>query len=424
MYPVSRAIYPCWFSALLVMRVVILSVFIMCSAIGCRPSQKSGRSGPAEPNQARTKLRHREPDVAEAEPNVIDREPVISEPNISEPEVTVTDINVSEPNMTETEASVAEPNVSEANIPDSGLRGPGTADVNVLEVNVAEANVPPMEAAEVNVGEVNRGRGPNESFYEEWAEVLKTYVTGGGKVKYGLLNHRKGRVEEVLSRFSEVQREEYNSWPEEDKLAMWINVYNIQMLRVILDNYPIDSKWINRFFYWPTSSIRHIKPVNVIGVKKWDRYKLIVMDEEFTLSEIENDVLREEFDEPRVFFALTHATLSGPPLRDEPYYGDILYRQLDDQVKRFLATPKAFKIDREKREVHLSAMFDPKWYGQVFSGKYATDKRFKRHSRTMRAVLNFITRYLPEDKGVFLEEHTVTVRYINYDWRLNDASRR
>jgi len=370
-------------------------VFLIFSAIGCTPSQTIPEPEQPEPNQAQTTLWQTEPNVTETEPNI-----------------------------TKTEPDIAEPNIFEPNIPEPNLEEPNIAQVNISDVNVAQANERPPEVVEVNVAEVNRPAGPNESFYQEWAEVLKEYVTNEGNVKYELLDHRKMMLDKLLKRFAKLQRGKYNSWRKEDKLALWINVYNIQMLKVITDNYPIDSKRIHRIFYWPPESIRHIVPTNVIGVKKWDRYKLIVMNEEFTLSEIEKNIFRKRFDEPRFLFALTYATLSSAPMRNEPYYGDKLSDQLDDQVKRFLTNPKAFKINREKRQVHLSAVFDPKWYGKDFISKYGTDKRFKKHPPAVRAVLNFITKYLPEEKAVSLEEKTFSVQYINYDWRLNEASGR
>ncbi len=148
------------------------------------------------------------------------------------------------------------------------------------------------------------------------------------------------------------------------------------------------------------------------------------MDEEFTLQEIEQRFFRKEFDEPRAFFALSHATLSSPPLRNEPYYGGKLDEQLDEQAKKFLSNPLAFKIDRNKQRVYLSSILQPKQFGSEFVNKYGTNKKFKDQQPAVRAVLSFITNYISAQDKHFLEVENYSVEYMRYDWRLNDNSKK
>jgi len=145
------------------------------------------------------------------------------------------------------------------------------------------------------------------------------------------------------------------------------------------------------------------------------------MDEEFTLSAVEKQFFSKEFAEPRVYLALTRASLSGPPLRNEPYYGHRLHEQLDDQARKFLANPLAFKIDPDKQKVYLSALFQVTMYGQEFLNKYAIDRKFKDQEPATRAVLNFITNYISRQDIAFLELGNYTIQYIGYNWTINDA---
>jgi hypothetical protein len=144
------------------------------------------------------------------------------------------------------------------------------------------------------------------------------------------------------------------------------------------------------------------------------------MDEEFTLYGVEQRFFRKEFDEPRAFFALCKASLSSPPLRNEPYYGHKLNQQLDNQVKRFLSAPQAFQIDRNAKVVRLSAILQPTWFGSEFVSKYGIDKKFKDHPPSVRAVLNFITNYIPQQDVYFLETENYAIEYLRYDWALNE----
>jgi len=253
---------------------------------------------------------------------------------------------------------------------------------------------------------------PAAPFHDKCADILNKFVNDNGMVDYKTLKQNKRELKKLLDEFDELDPNEYNSWSKEDKIAFWINVYNIQLLKIIIENYPIQSSRILRLF-WPPDSIRHIKGI-------WDKYKFIVMDEEFTLSEVEKRFFRGQFDEPRVFFAISHASLSSPPLRNEPYYGGKLYEQMDEQVKKILASPYGFRIDREDQTVYLSAILQPSWFGAEFISKYGTDKKFKDQQPPVRAVLNFIINYLPEQDVSFLEVQNYSVEYINYDWRLNE----
>ncbi len=253
---------------------------------------------------------------------------------------------------------------------------------------------------------------PTVSFHDKCAPILTGYVNDNGTVDYKNLKYKKVKLKKLLDEFDNLDPNQYDAWPRQDKIAFWINAYNIQMLNIIVENYPIESSRILRLF-WPPNSIRHIKGI-------WSDYKFIVMDEEFTLIQLERRFFRKEFDEPRVFFALCNASLSSPPLRSEPYSGRKLNQQLDDQVKRFLSSPRALEIDKNAKVVRLSAVLQPTWFGSEFISKYGIDRKFKDHPPAVRAVLNFITNYLSQQDVRFLETENYTIEYIKYDWTLNE----
>jgi len=290
----------------------------------------------------------------------------------------------------------------------------------IPEANVAESNQP--QQPEPNRPEPNEtAPAPRVTFNDKCRGILTDFVNDQGMVEYRRLKIKRADLNALLDQFAKLDHDEYARWPEEDKIALWINAYNIQMLNVIIQNYPIKSSAFLRFL-WPPTSIRHIDPADAIGVEKWDRYKFMVKGEVFTLSEIEGRFFRKEFGEPRVFLALTQACLSGPPLRNEPYTGHKLYEQLDNQVRKFLSSPRALRIDRENQKVFLSSLFDPTWYGKDFIKKYDTDKKFKAQKPAIRAALNFVAGYLSPEDREFLETGYYTVGYIPFDWRLNDSS--
>ncbi|MGB2809767.1 MAG: DUF547 domain-containing protein [Sedimentisphaerales bacterium] len=297
---------------------------------------------------------------------------------------------------------------------------PNQIEPEITEPNIIEPNVVIIQEAEPSaIGPNKVERAAEVSFYDRCADVFENFIDENGMVDYQELKSEKTKLRELLDEFDEFDPKVYNSWPEEERIAFWLNAYNIKLLDIIIDNYPIESYRILRVF-WPADSIRHIRPRSRIGTAKWEEYKFIVMDEEFNLLEIERRFFRKEFDEPRVFLAMSQASLSGPPLCNEPYYGHRLNEQLDEQVKQFLSNQRVLKIDREEKKVYLSALFEPGWYGREFINKYGTNEQFTEHPPAVKAVLNFISKYVSAQDALFLSTKTYSIKFIGYDWRLND----
>jgi hypothetical protein len=347
-----------------------------------------------------------QPERAEhAEPESLKLEPVEAKPNAVESDDIIPYSGISNQlesdkvESIELELDNAEPVIVKQNEPEQ-------PKVAVEEVAPAEPGPSGVELA----------IKPAVSFYGKYAEVLKDFIDDKGMVDYTTLRRQRLKLKALLREFENLDPNEYRTWTKENKIAFWLNAYNIQMLKIITDNYPIRSSRILRLYPgWGPNSILHIKGI-------WTDYKFLVMDEEFALSEIDKRFFRKEFNDPRVYFALSRGSLSSPPLRNEPYYGHRLNKQLDDQVKRFLSRPLALHIDTEKQRVYLSSLFQSSSYGKEFVDKFAIDKKFKDHEPTTRAVLNFITNYVSRDKVSFLEIGNYSVKYMKYNWTINDGS--
>jgi hypothetical protein len=358
------------------------------------------------------------------------------EPRPTEPliiEETEAEHTTAEPNETESvetatpeyESGTTEPNETALDEVKPDEAEPTVIQPNFTEPNIVEATFvkpvakPPVEK-KLNESE-QRQKEPNDvdtirkvAFHDKCAGILNNYVDKNGMVDYSTLRRKRLQLKKLLDEFDKLERSEYNRWPKEDRIAFWINAYNIQMLNITVDHYPIEASRILSIF-WGPHSIRHIKGI-------WTDYKFIVMDEEFTLSQIEQQIFSKEFGDPRIFFAASHSSISGPPLRNEPYYGDRLEEQLQEQTRGFLLGPNGFKIDRDKHKVYLSATLQPTWHGKYFTQMYATDKKFKEQVPEVRAVLNFITKYVSAWDVQFLELENYAVEFMKYDWTLNDSS--
>jgi hypothetical protein len=257
--------------------------------------------------------------------------------------------------------------------------------------------------------------GSADTLHDKCAETLEAFVDASGMVDYKRLREGIDELGLLLKELGRVDAGRYGSWSREDKIAFWINTYNLQKLKIVVENYPIVPSSGVLAGYWGQHNIRHIEA-------KITSHRFPVMNEQLTFAEIERRFFSDRFDDPRVFFALTSASLSSPPLRNEPYYGHKLDEQLDDQIRTFLSSPAALGIDRENRTVYLSAMFELSSRGKEIAEKFGTDDKFKGHPPATRAALNLIANYISPNDTSFLEMGDFSVKYMKHDWTINDGS--
>jgi hypothetical protein len=116
----------------------------------------------------------------------------------------------------------------------------------------------------------------------------------------------------------------------------------------------------------------------------------------------------------RVHFSVVCASTSCPDLLDEAYFGSQIDQQLRRQTERFLADPsKGLRYDRAANELHLSSIF--KWYAGDFTGGSTVVAFFARGG-----VLDWVKEHAPPEIARRLRGKEPAVRYLEYDWGLND----
>ena len=214
--------------------------------------------------------------------------------------------------------------------------------------------------------------------------LLKKHVDGDGWVDYAALLKDSTKLDDYLM---SIERVEFDRLGRDEKLALLINAYNAFTLRLILDNYPVDS----------------IK--DIPDAKRWDAKRWNVGGNIWSLNQIEHDQIRPKFVEPRVHFALVCAAVGCPILRNEVYAGDRIGEQLDEQSRYVHSHDRWFRFDRDKNVVQLTKLYD--WYGGDFN-------------QVAGSVLDFAARYSPELKRVIDSGTKPRIEWLDYDWTLND----
>ena len=187
--------------------------------------------------------------------------------------------------------------------------------------------------------------------HKTWNELLTKNVDAEGHVNY------KGFIKDSVkfkTYLSALEKEApKDSWTKDEKLAYWINAYNAFTVKLIIDNYPVKSiKDIGGSLY-KINTAWDIKFINIEG-------------EEYDLNNIEHGIIRKDFNEPRIHFAVNCASASCPILRNEAFVGAKLDAQLTDQARTFINDGVRNKITKDKAE--LSKIF--RW----FSGDFTKDK--------------------------------------------------
>ena len=243
------------------------------------------------------------------------------------------------------------------------------------------------------------------------AEVLDRFVDGDGLVDYtGLKADRRDVIDEWCADIADLDPADFADFTENGRIAFWINAYNAFTLKLIVDNYPIKPSTGKTKY--PKNSIRQIPGA-------WEQKKFRALGREFTLDEIEHKILRVEFNDPRIHMALVCGAMSCPKLRREPYEGDILDDQLDDQARTFLSDLRKFHIDREANEVWASPIFE--WFVDDFLP--GATKSYPREVAQQKSLTAFASNYVSAVDARYLEGGKYTVKYFEYDWTLNEQAK-
>jgi hypothetical protein len=226
------------------------------------------------------------------------------------------------------------------------------------------------------------------------------------RVDYTTLKQNQSTLDEVVQTFSQITESDFTNWSTPRQLAFLINAYNIFTLQVIIDHYPIERRWFD--FWNPANSIKQIPGV-------WSTLRWQMSGTQLTLDDIEHNMLRRNYAEPRIHFAVNCAAISCPPLKSEPYVDMRLERQLALATRDFLASDNGIRVEDDY--LHVSRLFD--WYGDDFVGDYANLVEVPGTVRD-RAIAGIIAKYGPSAASQVAQSGRAQIRFLPYDWSLND----
>ncbi len=211
---------------------------------------------------------------------------------------------------------------------------------------------------------------PNHS---RWNNLLQKHVSSSGSVNYkGIVADRS----DLESYCEDLASNPISpDWSRGEKMAYWINAYNAFTVKLIIDNYPV------------------AKITDLENGKPWDKKWIKLGSKTYSLNQIENDILRPEYKEARIHFAVNCAAKSCPPLLNKAWTAQNLEQNFEIQTRAFINNAKYNQVSGENAK--LSKIFD--WYGEDFGDLKA-----------------FINKYSKTKIGSEAE-----IGFMKYNWNLN-----
>ena len=220
--------------------------------------------------------------------------------------------------------------------------------------------------------------------YAQWDALLRKYVDGKGRVDYNAID--RAAFDKVFAAVAASSpKKSPDQYPSKDaQKAFYLDAYNVLVWKNVLDRLPklknVDSEKVS-FFYFT---------------------KFVVGGDEMNLYDLENKIVRPQFKDARVHFALNCASGGCPQLPRDAFTPAKVDEQLSREAKKFCNEKRNVDFDAATKKLKLSHIFD--WYKDDFGKEPAK-------------VIAWINQYRAADAKLPTD---AKIEYVDYDWTLND----
>jgi hypothetical protein len=210
--------------------------------------------------------------------------------------------------------------------------------------------------------------------HTDWNILLQKHVSTSGKVNYAGFKADKRALEHYLALLADNPPQ--SDWSRKEKMAYWINAYNAFTIQLITENYPVSSI------------------MKLDGGKTWDVKRIVLGGKSYSLNQIENEILRPQFKDARIHFAVNCAAKSCPPLWNQAFTAENLNSALDRRARQFINNSQYNKLSGSS--ISVSKIFE--WYAGDFGD-----------------LIAYLNAYVstPIDSNA-------RIQYMEYNWDLNN----
>jgi hypothetical protein len=216
-------------------------------------------------------------------------------------------------------------------------------------------------------------------FFQQADVFLSKNVTDDGKVDYETIKKSPGELFYILDQAAKLN---LKSETKDVAKAFWINAYNLQCIKMVVERYPLKSVLEHPSFF--------------------KRDNFLIANQDVTLNDIENVILREILFDPGYHFVLSSAAIGSSPLLNKAYMPQTVSEQIKEQARKIINSKGYFIFEKDIKTVFFPQIFE--WYKKDFVINYFNEIDFA---------------------NLFLEkklDNTYNVKYYKFNWDLNDVT--
>lgn len=208
--------------------------------------------------------------------------------------------------------------------------------------------------------------------------LLEKHVTNEEIVDYVAFKNDEAQLDKYLTYLENTNPDK--SWSKNRQKAFWINAYNAYTIKLILENYPLGS----------------IMGIQKEGKTAWKFPFVKVGGNTYTLDQIEHDILRKKYFDPRIHVGVNCASISCPKILNKAFTAGNIDTTLEILMKEFINDSSRNKIG--KKDIQISSIFD--WFQQDFTKN--------------GSVIDYLNNYADIKINA-----KANISYLKYDWSLN-----
>ena len=227
--------------------------------------------------------------------------------------------------------------------------------------------------------------------HSEWQNLLDTYLidthqSGINRFDYDrVTTGDKLKLQGYLEYLQNFEPRQLNS---NEQKAFWLNLFNSMTIFIILNEN--DDKLI---------SIREIRS-GFLTAGPWKLNSLKVVQQDLSLDNIENGILRPILKDSRINYVIQHASLGDANLQKTAFTGENIEGLLEQAAKDFINSSRGVRI--VGGNLFLSEIY--RWYAIDFAEDFS-------------GLVNHLRKYINPDMAAQLERFT-EAQY-RYNWDLN-----
>ncbi len=227
--------------------------------------------------------------------------------------------------------------------------------------------------------------------HSKWDSLLKKYISQDDEnlnlFAYGEVTPQDNKaLNDYIKEMSEI---EITERARPVQFAYWVNMYNALTVKVILDNYPVDS-------------IRDIDTSGIFANGPWGSKLVTIEKEILTLDDIEHRILRPIWKDPRIHYAVNCASIGCPNLNKNAFTAANSEKLLEEGAKAYINSYRGFEFDEE--DLIVSSIY--KWFAYDFGN-------------SEKGVLEHLAKYATPERAKLLKS-VDGIADTDYDWSLNE----